>query len=614
MNSLSELNSFGSTSVTITDNRSAGVKFDRVSPLEPLDQNAQRTQQSITVNPGINIVEIINFSTANVRYRIKAIKGTSNPLTISECVFNTMPSGVTLDITSTANGFIYTISGITKVSEWEAIKSFTWNVSSEFASKPLWFLDIAVVYFDASQGQDVDVSWYAYDPDNYYKAVLESTFTIRIPNFRVKRIAKNLSANFQMTTIEGRFKLASANLTSSFSLTASGLDLDLATANISTVSSLAVSATTVKRISQNISSVATISCVPTKYTGINNIDSGIGRYYYRNIGTEIFAVSQTPYIEDPVNANYTVLLSVSSSFGKFADSITSTTGSSNYSFSGTRDQVNAQFALITFFPVKNHSSNVTFTFTLLRNGNQTFTNNITAAYDGVGATLATTVYTNVTVQPTLGQQLYGLLDYLIVGGGGAGEAGNGTAGGGGGGGIVISAVDQPITSINYSVSVGAGGTVNSGAAGNSGSSSYISYDSTTITATGGEGGGVDGTGAGGDNATYNGANGNYVTANVQSAGGGAGAGGNGSSVVASPRSGGAGGAGVASSISGSSIIYGGGGGGGTVTTQFPIPFGANTGYGNPGAGGGGNANTYQVASLRPAEPGIAGTVIIKIHP
>ena len=79
MNSLSELNGFGATSLTVTDDRPSKVIFDRISPLRPLDQVYAITSTTVSVTPGINILEVINYTTANVRYRV-SINTSSSPL------------------------------------------------------------------------------------------------------------------------------------------------------------------------------------------------------------------------------------------------------------------------------------------------------------------------------------------------------------------------------------------------------------------------------------------------------------------------------------------------------------------------------------------------------
>ena len=198
-------------------------------------------------------------------------------------------------------------------------------------------------------------------------------------------------------------------------------------------------------------------------------------------------------------------------------------------------------------------------------------------------------------------------DVLVVAGGGSGGQGDG--GGGGAGGYQI--VSQGVTTTNYSVTIGAGGSAPASFRGNSGSNSSFA---SLITSTGGGGGGANaggfetggnggsgggacgsGTGiAGGTGISGQGFAGGSTTSGAPyygaAGGGGAGAvGGNGTS------SGGAnGGAGsnsasswASATLTGVSGYYAGGGGGGMFGGG---PIGAG------GLGGGGNATVSGVAN------------------
>jgi len=238
-------------------------------------------------------------------------------------------------------------------------------------------------------------------------------------------------------------------------------------------------------------------------------------------------------------------------------------------------------------------------------------------------------------------------DVLIIGGGGAGAGG---VGGGGGAGEFIETTGRGLTGgSTVLISVGAGGTPNSWAAGNAGQSSR--FDS--IIAYGGGGGGLNtanpavssggpGFGSQGGNDPErpfvnevqtrsdgitgfrnNGGRGAGGGGGDYTAGGGGGAGGAGGAGTTSSgspqQSGGAGGAGRSSSISGSSTFYAAGGGGGVngapdCNAGFNSPLSSGSagiggssiggnggqkatscggdGYGNRGDGTGGTVNSY----------------------
>lgn len=236
------------------------------------------------------------------------------------------------------------------------------------------------------------------------------------------------------------------------------------------------------------------------------------------------------------------------------------------------------------------------TVTGLTNGTA-YTFTVTAT-NSVGTGPASAASNSVT--PAAGPVAPSSVEYLVVGGGGAG----GCQGGGGGGagafrtasGFAVSA-GSPIT-----VTVGAGGAVNSPIGrGSVGVDSVFS----TITSNGGGGGGGDaarpgsangnasGGGGAGNSGGTGGAGGTYGNSGGNGYGGNpyTGGGGGGSSAVGANSTitgGGNGGNGTASSISGSSVTYAGGGGGSQGDTVVP---------GSGGTGGGGNAGA----------PGSAGT-------
>ena len=189
-------------------------------------------------------------------------------------------------------------------------------------------------------------------------------------------------------------------------------------------------------------------------------------------------------------------------------------------------------------------------------------------------------------------------DYLIIAGGGGGGYSDG--GGGGAGGYLSGTTSFGVGTV-YTVTVGAGGSGNTGvtpASINDGNSSSITGLTTAIGGggggslgatpdsngrSGGSGGGGGNAGTGGSGTSGQGNSGgsapNISPLFPAAGGGGAGAVGN---PNASSSTAGAGGAGTASSITGSSVTYAGGGGGGTQS-------GGTAGAGGSGGGGAGFA-------------------------
>jgi hypothetical protein len=201
-----------------------------------------------------------------------------------------------------------------------------------------------------------------------------------------------------------------------------------------------------------------------------------------------------------------------------------------------------------------------------------------------------------------------LCDILIVGGGGGGGYSYVGGGGGGGGYVYLENVNLP--SGNYTVNVGAGGSLTtSGWGGNGGNSSItgmINY--TAIGGGGGAGGSANGTITGIGNNGGSGGGGSYRNLGGVSAAGGTsiqfstygyGNGGNGNGYGGGSQYGGGGGGasgitngtspagnnGLSNSITGTTIIYAGGGGAGN---DFNIPSPGGTGGGGAGATGNGS--------------------------
>ena len=239
-------------------------------------------------------------------------------------------------------------------------------------------------------------------------------------------------------------------------------------------------------------------------------------------------------------------------------------------------------------------------------------------------------------------------EYLIVAGGGAGgeatTSGGYGRGGGGAGGYLTNFGGSALVltpSTVYTVTVGAGGAIQTDQSGGDGGDSILSgSDITDVTATGGGGGGGqdsyeagrDGGSAGGGG--YNSASGGTATPSPAqgndggTATAGSGAGGGGAGAVggnSAGTDGGDGGNGTANSITGASVTYaGGGGGGGNVKGDGGTGGGgdgfndsggqiaATAGTDNLGGGGGGAAYSSATGGKEVAGAGGKGVVILRV--
>ena len=415
MNSLQDLNSYSATSLQVSDSRPATVKFDRVYPLTALNQVVDIVSITTVLDPGINIVEIVNFSTANVRYRVTVQNFGSPAFTGSTVTWASLPSGVSLS----SGGGVYTLSGLSTPASWEAVKTITWNLPANYASYPTWNLKSEIIYYDQALGQDVSVSWLSYDPRFYFRAQLTATSTM---------------------TVKGTYYRAQgrANRTATAALTCSG-----------------------RRIASGISlhgSGATLTA------SLSAVILGLStKTYYRGTYTQIWSSSSLSIQAEGLPSYTTVGFTVTASSGYlvyestgFGTNESSTASSYSYD-DASLSNVNARFANISYYPVAGATGNVTLTFQIIINGSTTYlTRTMTLTNAGtIGRSFVSdsiTYLTSGSWTPSATHLRWGAtFDYLLVGGGGGGYWG------GGGAGKYIESFSNTMTSGSKSVTIGAGG-------------------------------------------------------------------------------------------------------------------------------------------------------------
>jgi len=181
MQSLTDLNNRASTLITFTENRGTNVIFDRAAGKQ---YNFTETSLSFDLLVGANIVEIINPSSANVRYKINI--GTAQ----ATLNFGTLPSGVTVS----QAGTIYTVYGIDSLSDWEAIKQPTVTIDPSFAGS---FSYEAAIVYNTDTAADIEFEWTVgvYLPT----AQLDTSFTIDITPSYIRGAVSNMVAVFNWT-------------------------------------------------------------------------------------------------------------------------------------------------------------------------------------------------------------------------------------------------------------------------------------------------------------------------------------------------------------------------------------------------------------------------------
>lgn len=345
---------------------------------------------------------------------------------------------------------------------------------------------------------------------------------------------------------------------------------------------------------------------------------GVDRNYIGNKSNPIFSIN-TPYISDfdmAANISYNIKL-ISSTGGQFSSLSDYSDISSNWSFTGTKDQCNDKLSAIKYMGPTGVATNDTFVYQQYKNGTQQVSVTINLIGSGTLYDLSETLIFNSSGSwtPTYEQVRYGKFSALIVaGGGGGGSVGIGihAAGSGGGGGGVKEILNQTPLNQTYPIVVGQGGlgckyidlfvpndddpSYDSSLGGTGGNSSAFGYTVTGgtggyalksfpyVTTTGGHSGASSGS------STFTGGTGRWAGTGSIYGGGGGGAGGIGGDYVqgiddySTTRFGGNGGTGVLSTIT--NQYYGGGGGG----TSKEVIVSQGTRYiGLGGAGGGGKS-------------------------
>lgn len=582
MNSLQELNNYGSSSLTVTDSRFADIKYSPAPPASPFTQILNITGTNVSVNAGIDITEIINYSTANVRYRVTIVPGAVNPLTGSSISWASLPSGVTLSTV----GNVYTLSGINSVAQWQAVKSFTWTLPGNYATKPFWYLQVSVLYYDEELGVERTVDWEAYDEDFYYVAELNASSSLTCNALDVILGSASITSAFTPTLNFIRVKRFQAGLLAEASVTAEGqINAD----NLYSVSSIPTARLTFNpgNIKGNLTAVSSIVC-----NGVIVISNMIDRTYVANNENLIFA-TDTPQIEDANPSGATFSITFSSSLGTFSNSST-VAATSPFTFSGTLAQVNTALAQIRFYPTKDSSASGSFTYTQQKNAVTQVTRTINLT--GSAGSFATQTYTFTSSQlwtPPNADLKYARANILLVAGGGAGTVANSYAGQAGGGGGVAEYLNQTLTSQSYSVVVGSGGVFGlnppfPSAGGDTSAFGYTVYG-----------------GQPGNNVTFRGGNSGQPTA---SSGGSwvvfNGNGGGGAGEIGNADGEGYGGDGIQSTITGQ--YYGGGGGGG-ISEGFIIVNSNRAGAPGGDGGGGQGGGEWPNGTLAPATAGTANT-------
>ena len=218
MQSLTDLNNRAATPITFTENRGTNVIFDRAAGKQ---YNFTETSLSFDLLVGANIVEIINPSSANVRYKVNL--GTTQ----ASLSYGTLPAGVTVNQVGT----VYTFYGIDSISDWEAIKQPTVIIDPAFAGS---FSYSAAVVYNTDAQADVEFEW----------------------NVGVYLPDAQLSAAASLSCAPSYFQGGIANLTSFFGLAVEGVKV------LGSVFSMVTNANRVARTGATMAISSTLTAKP----------------------------------------------------------------------------------------------------------------------------------------------------------------------------------------------------------------------------------------------------------------------------------------------------------------------------------------------------------------
>lgn len=448
MNSLQELNGFGSISLDVVDERPSGVIFDREAPLLPIDQILNINSTTPTVNAGINIIEVINYSVANVRYRIKITTGGSPLLTGSSISWPSIPAGLSLNI----SGSTYTLSGINSPAIWNQIKSFTWNLPANYATRPLWFLEISIIYYSSQLGRDVSIDYLAFDQRFFYVSQLTSSFTSNIIGQDCRLFSANLVATintiFEPKLLEGIIDTLNCNFVINCNARLKPKD------DLQSSFNLQCSIDRIFNFNILLNANCNVNCNLTAL-----LTNFIDRNYFTNQENLIFAIN-TPQIESlDENANYAFSLDVTAGLGGFSSSPT-VLPNANFFFRGSKSQINNILSQIRYYPAVGQTGNVSVLFHLTLD-------NVSQIYKTFNLNYNVGSYTTKLVYITSSSSNYRFnnedlfysnnCDLLLVGGGGAGRQLQSPSQPGGGGEVLEFFNVGNLDFITYNVTIGQGG-------------------------------------------------------------------------------------------------------------------------------------------------------------
>ena len=580
MQTLSSLNNFSrNLEITYVDTRPIGVYC---SPDVPSNQIYDITSTTVYCTPTTEIETIVGAELANCRYQISIERYGSSILGDSSISWEAIPDYLTL----TQVDDVYTISGITTVTDWDLIKNFTWILPSDYESASIFFLRTKILFYSEELVGDDYIKFDTYDT-NHYGIVLESysssscnnqivsiayaDFTNNVeleveqgPNKSYKAqlvsessfaailernygLEASLTAVFEQNIIETRIRTNNAE---SLAVTSSDIMINyiLGSTIVNAVSTATISRNYLgikKQHSSAINATATVACIGERVYVTNNIE----RLYKSNIYTT------TAFVNSPITIHGTqesvaYTARITGTGGKFslATNQLPPKNSNIFEFTGTSlTDINAKFALLKFWPDKGNVGLCQYSLDLYNSVGKVLTVSNLISNNGIQIyNPVITTYNNTTsFTPSAFETYYLTYDILAIGGGAGGQGSTNYGTGGGAGGVVevhdynlqnliipgTLYANPTISAINIVQGIGgSGGTNTAPLVGYSGYSTVVAkaYDSSHIAYAGGGQAGDDFNdigGASGSPQNYTGSSSiQYYGPNGAGAGGNAGTG------------------------------------------------------------------------------------------
>lgn len=593
MNSLQDLNNYGSNLISYDDQRNPTVKF---SSFNVANISTTQSTGSFLAQYPVDIEDIVRPDAANCYYviNVSSVPGTTVSLNTS------LPPGIEIEQTSPG---VYVIGYIQSAEAWDVVKEPTITVPITFQGS---FIYTSYVFWTENSGNQY-ITW---DVGTFIPVSdMSAEASIAITAQKYKGVSNLiLSSEFDIFGAGYDYISFEAALAAQGSFTVSALRTARTSGALSSIASATIQGTQNGRLAGNLSAISSVSASVTEIVSVQN--SSINRQYITNWYSYPF--NAVPYVNFDyfygTVSEYKVVISTGSGYLYSEDCEELNPGSTATIITSTKAALEAAIKGLRYYPPSyGYTSNVGYQLRFYADGTLIHTG--TVAYFTSGSTdnrVSTGVFSTKTQSnwyPSLEEKLYcNKIEFYMIGAGGGGA--NNSIGGGGAAGETVHYINQTFNNNVYitydSGGVGGGWGVGSFGVPNAGgqgtTATYTYYDSANannqILVLGGYGGGDGSNGTGlyqGSNTPHTAGTG-FVGGNGFSpyaGGGGAGASGNGTNAYSSGGSyyGGTGGPGITFD----GVVYGRGGGGKSVS--FPDPAGSGFSY-TLGSGGFGGPTNY----------------------